>query len=84
MIESDDAFENELDADEVPVEDDNPEQEDMLLCPSCRRQVHEDTQQCPHCGDWITPVSDEHPLRRWLMVAIAVLLILTFVLPIVL
>lgn len=36
--------------------------DDLLQCPACRQAVHEDTQQCPHCGDWITPV---YPRSRW-------------------
>jgi len=59
------------------VDDDNPE--DVLLhCPSCKQTVHEDTQQCPHCGDWITPVdlSDCPRQRIWLIAVI--LLIIAF------
>lgn len=55
--------------------------DDLLVCPSCRADVHEDTQQCPHCGDWITPVyPNEHRWRRVWIVAV-ILLLLAFLLP---
>ncbi|MBI4716647.1 MAG: hypothetical protein HY763_02490 [Planctomycetes bacterium] len=42
--------------------DDPDDEEPLLTCPSCRQSVHEDTQQCPNCGDWIVPVD---PAPRW-------------------
>ena len=51
--------------------------DDLLSCPSCRQAVHEDTQQCPHCGDWITPVDLSGRARRWIWVAAAILVILS-------
>ncbi len=42
-------------ADEEWVDDDDADGDELLSCPSCRESVHEDTQQCPHCGDWIVP-----------------------------
>lgn len=43
-------------------EDHDDDEEPLLTCPSCRQSVHEDTQQCPHCGDWVVPVD---PAPRW-------------------
>lgn len=48
--------------DEEWVDEEEDSADDLLCCPSCSRPVHEDTQQCPHCGDWITPV---YPKTRW-------------------
>lgn len=48
------------DEEEWLEEDDSGD--DLLQCPACKQAVHEDTQQCPHCGDWITPV---YPANRW-------------------
>lgn len=47
-----------------------------MACPTCRKPVTIETQKCPHCGDWITPVypSSGRP-PRWLFV-VAVLLML--------
>ena len=62
-------------ADNDWVEDDSDEEDDLLACPSCRQLVHEDTQQCPHCGDWITPVYPQRRSRRFLWITAAILLI---------
>ena len=61
--------------DEEWIEDDGDPSDDVLLCPSCRETVHEDTQQCPHCGDWITPVYPGAGFRRLLWTVIVVLLV---------
>lgn len=54
-------------------DDDLPE----MQCPSCGRAVVEDTQKCPHCGDWITPVdSTSGGLKRWLFVVAVLLMML--------
>ena len=73
---------DDFDADEEWVEDEHADDSDaeLLLCPACRRAVHEDTQQCPHCGDWITPVHAESPGKRWVWIVAAVLVILSMIL----
>ena len=65
-----------MDDDEVDQEDDSSA--DLLMCPSCRRAVHEDTQQCPHCGDWIIPIDPAGRSRRLLWTVVVVLLVLAF------
>lgn len=72
-------WQDELD-DEEWVDDeggdgDDPEDE-LLACPSCNRAVHEDTQQCPYCGDWITPVDPRGAWKRWVWIVAAILLVL--------
>ncbi len=61
--------------DEEWVEDDGDEEDDLLACPSCHQPVHEDTQQCPHCGDWITPEYPGTRPKRWIW-AVAVLAVI--------
>jgi hypothetical protein len=65
-------------ADEEWVEDEPGD--GLLECPSCREAVHEDTQQCPYCGDWITPVYPGGRSKRWAWAAVAILLILSIAL----
>ncbi len=57
------------------VEDEGDPADDVLMCPSCGASVHEDTQQCPHCGDWIIPVWPESRSKRWIWVVAAILAI---------
>jgi len=66
-------------ADEDWVEDDASDDDDVLLCPSCRKDVHEDTQQCPHCGDWITPVYPQSRWKRLVWVIVVVMMVLLLV-----
>ena len=66
----DDAYEEWVDDDEDASDD------DLLSCPACRRSVHEDTQQCPHCGDWITPVDLSSRAKRWIWIAVVILMIM--------
>lgn len=63
-------------ADEEWVEDD-ASGDDLLECPNCGAPVHEDTQQCPHCRDWITPVDRGDRGKRLIWIIAAVLLILS-------
>ena len=67
-------------ADEEWVEDDGDDADDLLACPHCRQEVHEDTQQCPFCGDWIVPVSVAGARQRTIWLVAVVLLIVSFVL----
>jgi uncharacterized paraquat-inducible protein A len=77
------APENDWDDDAEWVEDDHGDPEaDLLSCPSCGRAVHEDTQQCPRCGDWITAVSPGPRWKRAAWIVVAVLLILAMLAPI--
>ena len=68
-------------ADEEWVEDDGPDEDDLLACPSCGESVHEDAQQCPYCGDWIIPVYPGEGRKKaiWLVaVAFVILAFLIF------
>jgi len=63
-------------ADEEWVDDQDESGNDLLVCASCRGAVHEDTQQCPHCGDWINPVYPGGSTKRWVVAIIVTLLVL--------
>jgi len=67
-------------ADEEWVDDEDSDSDDdvLLQCPSCGGGVHEDTQQCPHCRDWITPVDRSDKAKRWLWIIAAIFLILAY------
>lgn len=47
------------------------------LCPSCGALIAEETQKCPHCGDWIVPQGEAGKRSRtWFWPIIIVLMIL--------
>ncbi len=62
------------------VEDEGGEDDCQLQCPACHGSVHEDTQQCPHCGDWIIPIYPHRPMRKFVFVGVAVLLVVALIL----
>ena len=72
---------NDFDLDEEWAEDEDSDdsEAELLICPACRRSVHEDTQQCPYCGDWITPVHPDKPWKRYLWAVAAVLVIISLI-----
>ena len=70
--------------DEEWVDDEDDSEDDLLVCPSCGKPVHEETQQCPYCGDWIIPAYPGAHWKRAVFVIVAVLLILALILWVVL
>lgn len=54
---------------------------DIMICPSCRKRVHEETQKCPHCGDWIEPAYPESRKRRflWFLAVGLMILLMLFI-----
>ena len=59
------------------VNEDEDAGDDLLVCPVCGKAVHEDTQQCPYCGDWIVPVYPGGKWKRAVWVVAAALVILS-------
>ena len=72
-----------MDTDDHPneewIEDETDPEDDLLACPSCGKAVHEDTQQCPYCGDWIIPVYPKDRSMRIVWVAAAILLVVALI-----
>lgn len=52
---------DEFDDDEI--NDDSAAEE--LPCPSCGRTIYEDTDRCPHCGDWVMPLAAAAVRKDW-------------------
>ena len=59
----------------VDDEDVDDDEDDLLECPSCRSEVYEHTQKCPHCGQWIVPVYPGASRQRWITLAVVLLLV---------
>jgi uncharacterized paraquat-inducible protein A len=47
----------------------NNDEETTIPCPQCRRQIHEESQRCPYCGNYITE-EDAVPAHKpwWIIV----------------
>jgi len=67
-----------------PLDDDLDDEEEAdqgaFVCPGCCGPVHEETQKCPHCGDWITPVERKRGGKRWVLLLAVGLMILLMLL----
>ena len=64
--------------DDEPLDQDRDEGDDLpeMHCPACGAAVTEDTQKCPHCGDWITPVApSSRGWRPWVFTAVVLLML---------
>jgi len=68
----------ELEDDEWVDEDDGTDV--LLACPACGAEVHEETQQCPSCRDWIIPVDPADRTRRRIWAVAAILLVVSMLL----
>lgn len=52
---------------------------DLRCCPACQQDVYEDAEQCPACGEWLTPDRGRPP-RGWLLLVILLIVALCGVL----
>jgi predicted nucleic acid-binding Zn ribbon protein len=62
------------DDDDLDDEDEEPTQP----CPYCRAEIHEDAQQCPRCGRYIS--DEDAPSRKpwWVIVGALICLYVVF------
>lgn len=52
----------------------------LVACPRCGREVSELAERCPYCGDWITADARGSRMRKPLLIAIAILLLVLLLL----
>ena len=79
--DGDSVDEDPLATDQDPDESDDVEE--TIVCPFCKRPLHEDAEVCPRCGNFIG--GDDGPRQRvplfiWIGVILAGLCVLTWVL----
>ncbi len=62
------------------AEDDQEGDEDTTIpCPYCRRPIYEDSQRCPHCGNYIS--EEDAPAARkpwWIVVGVLLVLYVVY------
>ena len=73
-----DDFEDEFDESFAELDEDDVDS-DVLPCPACGREVYEDTDQCPYCGEWIMPLAGAAGRKKWIWVAAAVLALIAII-----
>jgi predicted nucleic acid-binding Zn ribbon protein len=53
----------------------NDEEEATFPCPYCKHPIHEESQRCPHCGNYISE-EDAPPARKPWWIIVGALLVL--------
>jgi hypothetical protein len=44
------------------------EDDTTIPCPCCRREIHEDSPQCPHCGQYLSEEDARATQKPWLII----------------
>jgi hypothetical protein len=47
---------------------------DLGACPACRKPIYEDTERCPHCGEFISSADTSDRKPMWVIIAAIVCL----------
>lgn len=71
MNTTDDEFDDGFDEDDDVAE--------LVACPYCRREIHEDSQRCPYCEQYIS--GEDAPRQAkplWIVVGVIVCLYIVF------
>ncbi len=59
-----------------PEDDADDDSTEELPCPACGELVYEETEKCPHCGDWINPRRPAARHRPWVWVTALIMLVI--------
>lgn len=68
---------DDWDSEEEDWESDDEESEPTIECPYCQAEIHEDSQRCPFCENYISR-EDSPPERKpwWIVIGVLICLIL--------
>lgn len=53
---------------------------DLVSCPECGAAVYEAAEKCHRCGAWIVSYGADRHSRPWWIMAVAILLLVSFML----
>ena len=52
---------------------DYSDEPDLAVCPHCRKMIYEESERCPHCGEYVTPGAK--PLSGWAWIVIGLMIL---------
>jgi len=70
----DDEPEDDLDASELPERDDDDD--GTAPCPYCGKDKWEESERCPHCGNYVSREDKPSQTPRWVIVTAVVCLVI--------
>ena len=51
--------------------------DELTTCPSCQRQIYDQAEICPHCGEYITPFPEASKQKSvWVSIGVLLLIVL--------
>ena len=53
--------------------DEAPDDEPTIPCHYCKKQIHEDSPQCPYCGQYLSEEDTPPPRKPWWIIVGALL-----------
>ncbi len=62
-------------ADEFDLSDEAENGDDLLACPSCGMMIYDDSEKCPYCKNWITPMAAHARTPAWVRLTGAVVVV---------
>jgi hypothetical protein len=67
------------DDEELTDEGTDDDEEPTITCPYCSQEIHEDSQQCPRCGHYLS-AEDSPPAAKpwWILIGAVVCLAIVF------
>jgi hypothetical protein len=58
---------------------DDDEDEATIPCPHCKREIHEDSQRCPFCENYLSEEDAPRPRKPWwLIIGVLICLYLVY------
>ena len=63
-----------IDEDPLESDQDSHDEPGTRECASCGTEISEDAQVCPICGEWLVSAGEDARWRRWLVVAVVIVI----------
>ena len=65
--------------DEDEWDDNDEDNEATIPCPYCKREIHEDSQRCPFCENYLSAEDTPRPRKPWwLLIGVLICLYLVY------
>jgi hypothetical protein len=73
-----DEFDDEFEADDEDEDEEGDDEEATIACPYCGRSIHEDSQRCPYCENYVSREDSAGRKPWWLIVGVGACLYIVY------